>query len=180
MRHPPAESGLAFIRNAAQADSQRGIFQGEAIKIASSFYFSCFSFCFSSLCLPRLIPALSGLSKRFFPFPCGFYNPFIALLIFSIYPRPNFHTSRSFRSPFFSPSFWFFQLFSASVLIQSLLPFSCFITAFPLRVRVSPPGFLWASLFRLFSKILLAWKSTRQKRRKVVLFSRLMIRPFGK
>ena len=177
MRHPPAESGLAFIRNAAQANSQRDIFQGEAIKIASPFCFSCFSFCFSSLCLPRLISAFSGLSKRF---SCDFYTPFIALLIFSIYLCPNFHTSRSFRSVFFSPSFWFFQLFSASILLQPLLPSSCFITAFPLRVRVSLPEFLWGSLFRLFSKILLAWKSTRQKRRKVVLFSRSVIRPFGK
>ncbi len=145
--------------------------------------------------LPFIVPAFPFVFLRYafpvwfllfpvfqsaFPFPCGFYNPFIALLIFSIYPRPNFHTSRSFRSAFFSHSFWFFQLFSASILLQPLLPSSCFITAFPLRVRVSPPGFLWVSLFRLFSKILLAWKSTRQKRRKVVLFFRSVIRPFGK
>lgn len=87
--------------------------------------------------LPFIVPAFPFVFLRYafpvwfllfsvfqsaFPFPCGFYNPFIALLIFSIYPRPNFHTSRSFRRAFFSPSFWFFQLFSASVLFQPLPP----------------------------------------------------------
>ena len=99
MRHPPAESGLAFIRNAAQADSQRGIVQGGAAKTPL---------------LPFIFPALPSdfLRFAFFPhslslfrqsFPKLSFRPFSLVSLFpalSAFPRLRFPARIPLRFPF--------------------------------------------------------------------------------